>query len=135
MFSRLNDLNLRNDLKKSLRQFYFIAGNDSFLVDTCLNLIKEAVGGETVRIDFTEAETETVEEQLTTYSFTNKLLIIDNFKASEFNGEKKALYTELLSDIPSTLTVCTILLSEDPGCLRLLKTWQKLLKIQQLLHA
>lgn len=114
MFSRLNDLNLRNDLKKSLRQFYFIAGNDSFLVDTCLNLVKEAVGGETVRIDFTEAETETVEEQLTTYSFTNKLLIIDNFKASEFNGEKKALYTELLSDIPSTLTVCTILLSDDP---------------------
>ena len=57
MFSRLNDLNLRNDLKKSLRQFYFIVGNDSFLVDTCLNLIKEAVGGETVRIDFTEAET------------------------------------------------------------------------------
>ena len=113
MFTRLNDLNLRNDLKKGLRQFYFIAGNDSFLVDNCLRLIKEKVDGETARIDFSEADTETVEEQLTTYSFMNKLLVIDNFRASEYSGEKKKLYEELIGDIPSTLTVAVILLSDD----------------------
>lgn len=114
MISRLNDMNLRNDLKKGLRQFYFIAGNDSFLVDNCLRLIREKVDGETVRIDFSEADTETIEEQLTTYSFTNKLLVIDNFKASEYNGEKKNLYSDLLRDIPVTLTVAAVLLSDDP---------------------
>ena len=82
MFSRLTDTNIRADLRKGLRQFYFVAGNDSFLIDNCLKLISDAVGGETVRMDFCEADTETAEEQLTTYSFSSKLLIIDNFKAS-----------------------------------------------------
>ena len=114
MFSRLSDTNIRADLRKGLRQFYFVAGNDSFLMDNCLRLISEAVDGETVRIDFCEADTETVEEQLTTYSFSNKLLIIDNFRASEFTGQKKELYTDLLPDIPSTLTVTAVLYSDDP---------------------
>jgi DNA polymerase-3 subunit delta len=114
VFTRLTDTNIRADLRKGLRQFYFVAGNDSFLIDNCLRLIAEAADGETVRIDFCEADTETVEEQLTTYSFSNKLLVIDNFRASEFNGEKKDLYTELLSDLPSTLTVAVVLCSDDP---------------------
>ena len=114
MFTRLTDTSIRADLRKGLRQFYFVAGNDSFLIDNCIRLIAETVDGETVRIDFCEADTETVEEQLTTYSFSNKLLVIDNFKASEFSGEKKDLYTDLLSDLPSTLTVSVILYSDDP---------------------
>ena len=114
MFTRLTDTSIRADLRKGLRQFYFVAGNDSFLIDNCIRLIAETVDGETVRIDFCEADTETVEEQLTTYSFSNKLLVIDNFKASEFSGEKKDLYTDLLSDLPSTLTVAVLLYSDDP---------------------
>ncbi len=114
MFSRLTDTNIRADLRKGLRQFYFVAGNDSFLIDNCLKLISDAVGGETVRMDFCEADTETAEEQLTTYSFSSKLLIIDNFKASEFSGEKKEMYTDLLRDLPSTLTVAVVLYSDDP---------------------
>ncbi len=114
MYSKLTDMTLRADLKKGLRQFYFIAGNDSFLIDNCLRLIGEAVDGETVRIDFVETDTETVEEQLTTYSFTGKLLIIRNFKASEFTSARKDLYTELLADIPGTLTVAVVLYSDDP---------------------
>ncbi|MBP0968628.1 MAG: DNA polymerase III subunit delta [Oscillospiraceae bacterium] len=114
MVSRLSDTTLRSDLKKGLRQFYFIAGNDSFLIDNCLRLISEAVGGETGRMDFCETDTETAEGQLTTYSFSNKLLIIDNFKASEFSGDRKSMYAELLADLPSTLTVAVVLFSDDP---------------------
>ena len=114
MVSRLSDTTLRNDLKKGLKQFYFIAGNDSFLIDNCLRLISEAVDGEVGRMDFCETDTETAEGQLTTYSFSNKLLIIDNFKASEFTGEKKSMYAELLADLPATLTVATVLYSDDP---------------------
>ncbi|MBR2740999.1 MAG: DNA polymerase III subunit delta [Oscillospiraceae bacterium] len=114
MVSKLSDTTLRNDLKKGLKQFYFIAGNDSFLIDNCLRLISEAVDGEVERMDFSETDTETAEGQLTTYSFSNKLLIIDNFKASEFTGEKKSMYAELLADLPATLTVATVLYSDDP---------------------
>lgn len=114
MVSRLSDTTLRNDLKKGLKQFYFIAGNDSFLIDNCLRLISEAVDGEVERMDFSETDTETAEGQLTTYSFSNKLLIIDNFKASEFTGEKKSMYAEQLADLPATLTVATVLYSDDP---------------------
>ncbi|MBQ1358576.1 MAG: DNA polymerase III subunit delta [Oscillospiraceae bacterium] len=114
MVSKLSDTTLRNDLKKGLKQFYFIAGNDSFLIDNCLRLISEAVDGEGERMDFSETDTETAEGQLTTYSFSNKLLIIDNFKASEFTGEKKSMYAELLADLPATLTVATVLYSDDP---------------------
>jgi len=114
MVSRLTDTNLRSDLKKGLRQMYFIAGNDDFLISNCLRLLREAVDGETVRIDFSQADTDTVEEQLSTYSFSSKLLVIDGFKASEFTGERKELYTELLADIPATLTVAAVLSSDDP---------------------
>ena len=113
MVARLTDTSLSSDLKKGLKQLYFIAGNDSFLISNCLRLIGEAVDGETVKMDFVESELDAVEEQLSTYSFGNKFLVINNFKASDYTGDRKNVYNELLPEISSMLTVAFVLNSED----------------------
>jgi len=115
MTIKLTDSTLKKSLKQDGRkQLYFLAGNDDYLLSTCKNLIASDAGGETVSLDFQSASDEEVEEQLSTFSFEPKCLVLDNFKASAYTEDKRRLYTEFLKELPGTLTVIVIMSSEDP---------------------
>ena len=115
MTIKLTDSNLKKSLKQDGRmQLYFLAGNDDYLLSSCKNLIISDVDGESVMLDFQTVSDEEVEEQLSTFSFVPKTLILDNFKASAYTEDKRRLYTEFLKDMPETLTVIVILSSDDP---------------------
>ena len=115
MTIKLADSNLKKSLKQDGRkQLYFLAGNDDYLLSSCKNLITADVGGETVTLDFQTDSDEEVEEQLSTFSFEPKTLVLDNFRASAYTEDKRRMYTEFLKDLPGTLTVVVILSSEDP---------------------
>lgn len=114
MTIKLTDSNLKKSLQKDGRkQLYFLAGNDEYILSACKSLILSDVAGETVTLDFQTATNDEVEEQLSSYSFEPKALILDNFKASAYTEDKRKLYTEFLGDIPGTLTVIVILYSDD----------------------
>ncbi len=114
MTIKLTETSLKRSLRQDGRmQFYFLAGNDEFLLSSCCKSIAEDVGGEKVTLDFQTASDEEVEEHLSTYSFEPKTLILENFKASAYTEEKRKLYTEFLGELPETLTVVVTLLSED----------------------
>ena len=114
MLLKLTDQTLKRSIEKDgLKSLYFIAGNDDFLVEKCVELVCSASGGDRTGIDFCTASDEEIEEPLSTFSFGNRVLVIDNFKASEFKEHKKEIYSEYLPQIPGTLTVVVTLVSED----------------------
>ena len=115
MITRLRDDNLKKSLREDgLKSFYLLAGNDAYLISRCCALLK-GTADEVETLDFCEAGEEETEQQLSSYSFTEKLLIIDNFRASEYAGARKALYEEFLPELPSTLRVAVKAYSEGPS--------------------
>lgn len=114
MTIKLTDSGLKKSLQKDGRmQMYFLAGNDAFLISACKKTIQSDVGGEFVSLDFQTALDEEVAGHLATYSFEPKTLILENFKPAAYTEEKRAFYTDYLSDLPYTLTVIVTLLAED----------------------
>lgn len=115
MTVKLTDSTLRRSLEQEgCKQLYFFAGNDAFLMDRCVDRVAAAAGAEErVRLDFSAASSEEVAQQLASFSFAPKLLILDNFKASAFTEERRRLYGDYLPELPATLTVAVRLLAEE----------------------
>ncbi|MBQ4093645.1 MAG: DNA polymerase III subunit delta [Oscillospiraceae bacterium] len=113
MTLKLNDSTLKRSLEKDGRKaLYFLAGTDAFLMERCIAAIAPE-GCERVTLDFLTADDEEVAQHLSSFSFGDKLLLIQNFKASAYTEEKRKLYESYLAELPGTLTVCVTLLSDE----------------------
>ena len=122
MTLKLNDGTLKRSLEKDGRKaLYFLAGTDAFLMERCIARIAPSEDCERITLDFCTAEEEEVAQHLSSFSFGDKLLILENFKASAYTEEKRKLYSEYLADLPGTLTVVVKLLSDEPKYFKLPK--------------
>ena len=116
MTVKLRDSDLRKSVSKDgLRSLYLIAGNDPYLISRAASIIEQKAGGEKVRLDFCASEDDEVEEQLSSYGFTDKLVVLDNFKASEYDEKKRELYSSLLDCLPFNVRVIVKSYTDSPA--------------------
>lgn len=115
MTLKLRDDTLAKSIKNDgLKQMYLVAGNEPYTISRCVARISEAVGGDVERLDFCTSSDEDVEQLLSSYGFTEKLVVIDNFKASEYTDGKRELYSGLLDDLPYGVYVVVKAVSDGP---------------------
>lgn len=109
---RLSDTNIKRDLTDNgVARLYLVVGNDAFLMDRCVAaIVKASVGADTQSIlRFTQKSiTDGAFEELF-YSFSmlgqNRVAIVEDFNCNTLLATQKAMFAELLTDIPCDVTV------------------------------
>ncbi len=109
---KLNDKTLAGSLKKDgLRRMYFVAGNDEYLIDSCIQrIVRTALGPDAdglIRMDAAKTPDDEIEQPFYTYSFSTqpRAILFDGCEPGTMNKARTALFAELLADIPDDLTV------------------------------
>lgn len=109
---KVNDRTLAGSLKKDgLHPMYFVAGNDEFLVDSCIARVARAALGdraeELMRMDAVKTPDDELEQPFYTYSFSGetRAILFDGCEPSTMNKARSALFAELLADLPDGLVV------------------------------
>ena len=89
------------------KRFYYITGDDEYLIERCVRDISRASeGDERLRFDALNFDSERFEEAVVSFPFlAGRTVIIENFKTRSLSAETAALFEELLRDIPDYLTV------------------------------
>ena len=110
---KVNDQSLKPLLAKEpgMRLFY-VAGNDEFLVDSCVRTIARSVRGGTdgeagmLRLDAAKSDDQDIEQPFSTYTFAQEpRVLLLNGGVTTLPAPRLALLSGLVRDIPEDITV------------------------------
>lgn len=115
---KLTDANLKKSLAAGLKRLYLVAGNDAFLVESCVNaIVKTALGGADTPLRFGQKNLADGGFEELFYSFSllggNRVAIVDDFNISALPAPLSAMLAELLPAIPEDLVVILRQISDD----------------------
>lgn len=108
---RLTDTTLKKALKEGLQRLYLVAGNDSFLVDSCVAAIaKAALDGSRdglLRFSVKTLGDGAFEELFYSFSMLGqrRVAVVDDLADGKLAAAEKKLLEELLPAIPEDVTV------------------------------
>lgn len=115
---KLTDTMLKKSLAAGIRRLYLVAGNDAFLVNSCVSLIANAaLDSADNPLRFTQKTlTDGVFEEVF-YNFSllggHRVAIVEDFSASSLTAPASELLKELLPVIPNDLVIILRQISDD----------------------
>lgn len=116
---RLTDINLKKSLGDRTQKLYFVAGNDSFLVNGCVRTIIKHLLGDSrdglVRFSQKALSDGGLEEMFYSFSMLgqHQVALVEDFGETALRAAEKKLLEELLPTIPDELTVILRYVSSD----------------------